>query len=118
LIIYFQDFTVAAGKLFFAANDGVHGFELRMIPGVRLERGGHHHGGDDDGDGEHRHDGDGGHGNAASDALTSRAPSVAIDRTRRGVPSATGGACGPCLPRPRVLQDLTAGQRPSSRPRV
>jgi hypothetical protein len=42
------------GSLFFLADDGFHGFELRMIPAGQLEGGDRHHGGDDHGGGTTR----------------------------------------------------------------
>jgi hypothetical protein len=83
-----QAIANVSGWLFFQADDGVRGFGHWMNPAERHERGGHHHGADDDVDGAHPLGGDGEHGNAVPDALTSEAPTVATDRPIRGVPSA------------------------------
>jgi ELWxxDGT repeat protein len=120
------------GSLFFQADDGIHGSELWIIPAEQLAGGHDHHddGGDDHDGGKPTHGGDDrGQGNAAPSAapsafdrpvaapaaLISNAPAVAATRPRAVVPTARlVGPPGPLgLLRSGVLQDMTAGKRPS-----
>jgi ELWxxDGT repeat protein len=131
------------GSLFFQADDGIHGFELWMIPAEQLAGDHHHHddGGDDPDGGQPTHGGeDREQGDAAPSAapsaferpvaapaaLTSNGPTVTIapapngpavaaTRPRAVVPTARlVGPLGPLgVFRSRVLQDVTAGRRPS-----